>query len=561
MGNARWLDVLVIVAYMAALVSLGIRFSRRQTSTERYFVAKRSVPAWAMGLSLLATLISSVTFIAYPGSAYAADWSNLVPGFMVVVTLVLTGLVIIPFFRHAVGVSAYEYFGKRFGYGARVYASIAFAAGHFSKMGFVFYLLALTVSSMTGWKTDNVIILVGIITVSYTLVGGIEAVIWADVLQGFVLWIGIVICLGYLLFLAPGGPAALFHLAWSSHKISLGSMAPDLSRPTFLVLSLYGFFYYLQKYTADQTIVQRYLVAKSDRDALRGIALGAVLCVPVWTLFMLIGTLCWSYYRITAEKLPAYVTKADQVFPHFITTHVPAGLAGLFLAALFGAAMANLSSDFNSLAAIGVEDYYRVRRPRSTEKQRLVVAKWIVAACGLLCVLISSALAHTSGSALSLWYTVAGIVAGGLAGLFLLAFLSERASAAGAYIGIAASLLFTAWATLTLDGGKLWDLGRFNFPLHSYMIGVIGHLVLLGHRLCRQLRFPESQREHPRPHALGMAEAGHRQTCNSLIGPSTATVPTQSPNGGNSANVHPGTGPVVSKEVNGIESPPPTPLI
>ncbi len=490
MGNARWLDVLVIVAYMAALVSLGIRFSRRQTSTERYFVAKRSVPAWAMGLSLLATLISSVTFIAYPGSAYASDWSNLVPGFMVVVTLVLTGLVIIPFFRHAVGVSAYEYFGKRFGYGARVYASIAFAAGHFSKMGFVFYLLALTVSSMTGWNTDHVIILVGIITVSYTLVGGIEAVIWADVLQGFVLWIGIIICLSYLLFQAPGGPSALFHLAWSSHKISLGSMAPDLSRPTILVLSLYGFFYYLQKYTADQTIVQRYLVARSDRDALRGIALGAVLCVPVWTLFMLIGTLCWAYYRMTAEKLPAYITKADQVFPHFITTHVPAGLAGLFLAALFGAAMANLSSDFNSLAAIGVEDYYRVRRPRSTERQRLAVAKWTVAACGLLCVIISTALAHTSGSALSLWYTVAGIVAGGLAGLFLLAFLSERASGTGAYIGIAASLLFTAWATLTLNGGQLWNLGRFNFPLHSYMIGVIGHLVLLGTGYAASFAFP-----------------------------------------------------------------------
>ena len=242
-------------------------------------------------------------------------------------------------------------------------------------------------------------------------------------------------------------------------------------------------------------------------------------------------------------------------------THIPAGLAGLFLAALFGAAMSMLSSDLNSLAAIGVEDYYRVSRPRSTEKQRLVVAKWIVAACGLLCVLISSALAHTSGSALSLWYTVAGIVAGGLAGLFLLAFLSERASAAGAYIGIAASLLFTAWATLTLDGGKLWDLGRFNFPLHRLHDRRHRPPRAAGHRLCRQLRVPESKREHPRPHALGLAEAGQRQTCNSLIGPSTATAPTQSPNDGSSANVHPGTGPEVSKEVNGIESPPPTPLI
>jgi len=479
MGTVRWLDFAVIVVYMGALVSLGIWFSRRQTSTERYFVGKRSIPAWAMGLSLLATLISSVTFIAYPGSAYGGDWTNLVPGFMVVIVLAMVGLVIIPFFRHAVGVSVYEYFGKRFGYGARVYSSIAFAAGHFSKMGFVFYLLALTVNSMSGWKTDNIIIVVGIITVAYTLIGGIEAVIWADVLQGFVLWFGVLICLGYLLFLPPGGPAEALHVAWVNHKIALGSMTPDLHKPTFLVLSLYGFFFYLQKYTADQTIVQRYLMAKSDRDALRGIALGAVLCVPVWALFMLIGTLCWSFYRTTAEKLPAYVTKADQVFPHFITSHVPAGLAGLFLAALFGAAMANLSSDFNSLAAIGVQDYFRVWKPNSTDRHRLIFAKVVVALCGALCIVISTALAHTNGSALALWYTISAIVAGGLAGLFLLAFVSERAGRTAAYIGIGANLLFTTWATLTLDGGKLWNLGALNFSLHNYMIGVIGHVVLL----------------------------------------------------------------------------------
>jgi SSS family solute:Na+ symporter len=245
MGSVRWLDLAVIAVYMIALVYLGARFSRRQTLTDRYFTAKRSVPAWAMGLSLLATLISSVTFIAYPGSAYASDWSNLVPGFMVVAVLALVGLVVIPFFRHVVGTSAYEYFGHRFGYPARVYSSIAFAAGHFSKMGFVFYLLALTVSSMTGWKTDNVIIGVAIITVGYTLAGGIEAVIWADVLQGFVLWAGILICLGYLLFLPPGGPSAALHIAWVNHKMALGSMAPDLSKPSFLVLSLYGFFFWL----------------------------------------------------------------------------------------------------------------------------------------------------------------------------------------------------------------------------------------------------------------------------------------------------------------------------
>jgi SSS family solute:Na+ symporter len=496
--SIRWLDVAAIVVYMAALLAVGIRFSRRQTTTERYFVAKRSIPGWAMGLSLLATLISSVTFIAYPGSSYAADWSNLVPGLMVVPVLLVTAVVVIPFFRHVVGMSAYEYFGKRFGYGARVYSSIAYALGHFSKMGFVFYLLALTVSGMTGWQTERVIILVGIVTVGYTLAGGIEAVIWADVIQGFVLWFGIAICLGYLLFLPPGGPGVLFHYMAAHHKISLGNMAPDLDRPTVLVLALYGWFFYLQRYTADQTVIQRYLVAKNDRAAVRGIVLGTLLCIPVWSLFMLIGSLCWAFYRVTGETLPAYITKGDQAFPYFITSHIPPGLAGLFMAGLFGAAMANLSSDFNSLAAVGVEDYYRILRPGATDRQRLMTGKIVVGVCGAICMAIATVLARTNGSALSLWFTVSAIVSGGLAGLFLLAFLVPRASGTAAYIGIALNLVFTAWATLTADHGKLWNLGAWNFPWHSYMIGVIGHLLILVGGYSASFIFPNRDAERRR---------------------------------------------------------------
>ena len=124
MSTIRWLDILVIIAYMATLMGVGLRFSRRQTSTERYFVAQRNIPGWAMGLSLLATLISSVTFIAYPGSSYAGDWSNLVPGLTVIPVLFITVFVVIPFFREVVGMSAYEYFGKRFGAPVRNYASL-----------------------------------------------------------------------------------------------------------------------------------------------------------------------------------------------------------------------------------------------------------------------------------------------------------------------------------------------------------------------------------------------------------------------------------------------------
>jgi len=480
LASIRWVDAAIIVVYIVALALMGVRFAKRQKDTETYFVAKRSVPAWAMGMSLVATIITSVTFIAYPGSGYAGNWSLLVPGAMVVVVLVIVGAVLIPFFRHVVQMSAYEYFERRFGYFARVYSSLAFAAGHFSKMGFVFYLLSLTVSSMTGWNVDRVIMVAGAITVFYTLIGGIEAVIWADVIQGFVLWIGVLVSIGFLLLLPSGGPMHVFAVAAENHKFSFGSTDLVFTRPTIIVLSLYGFFFYLQKYSADQTVVQRYLVAKSDRDALRGIALGASLCIPAWTLFMLIGTLLWSYYHITGEKLPIYISKPDQVFPHFLTTHLPVGLAGLFLATLFGAAMSSLSSDLNALSVVGVEDFYRKLRPQCRDTERLRAAKIFVAIFGGLTVIIAIRLAHTNGTALALYYAITAIVAGGLAGLFLLAFLSMRAGCTAAYVGIAASLVFTAWATLTMNNGRIVDTGKWNFPFHEYMIGVIGNLVLFG---------------------------------------------------------------------------------
>src|SRR5277367_4840766 len=134
-------DILIIAAYLLTLIAIGVRVSRGQKTTDTYFVAGRSVPGWAAGLSLLATIITSVTFIAYPGAAYAGDWSLLVPGIMFVAVIAGIGMVVVPFFRHVVTISVYEYFGKRFSSAVRSFSSLAFATGHFAKMGFVFYLL------------------------------------------------------------------------------------------------------------------------------------------------------------------------------------------------------------------------------------------------------------------------------------------------------------------------------------------------------------------------------------------------------------------------------------
>ena len=484
---SHWVDLIVVVAYWAFMAGLGIRFSRRQTSTEAYFVGKRSVPGWAMGMSMLATMISSVTFVAYPGSSYAGNWSLLVPGFLIVPTLPLVAKVVIPFYREAVGVTAYEYFQKRFGLPARLYASAAFVLAHFSKMGFVLYLMALTISAMTGWSMTLVIVIAAVIIVFYTVLGGIEAVVWTDVVQGFVLWVGMGIALGFLFFLPPGGPSAVFSLAAQNGKFSLGDFAWDLSRPTVPVAILYGLFWYGQRYVADQTIVQRYLLAKSDRAAVRGVSLGALLCVPVWTLFMLIGTCVWSFFKLSGNRIPNTITKADQMFPFFLSTQLPHGVLGLLLAALIGAAMSMIASDLNSLASVATEDFYRAARPRSTDRERLRAAKTLVIIMGLLNAVTALALVHSKGSVLSMWFAVSAIASGGLGGLFLLAFLIPRATRVGAYAGMIASTAFTMWAVLTKGQKPMVNLSPFNFPYDELTIGAFGNIILFAIGLAASL--------------------------------------------------------------------------
>jgi SSS family solute:Na+ symporter len=290
----------------------------------------------------------------------------------------------------------------------------------------------------------------------------------------------------------------MIHLIAQNHKMRLGASGFNLAQPTFWTMAIYGFFFYLQKYTADQTVVQRYLAAKSDRSALRGMSMGAALCLPIWTSFMFIGSLLWAFYKLTGQHLPTAVTKPDQIFPNFMVTEMPLGVAGLFLAALFGAAMSMLASDLNCLGLIVVEDFYSQFFPEKSDRQRLRCGKIAVVLSGILAITVAIRLSATQGSALALYYTATAIVAGGLAGLFLLAFLTSKAGRTAAMIAIVANLIFTAWATLTLNGGKLLNLHAWNYTWHEYTIGAIGNILLLAVGLVAAQIWPVSTKESNR---------------------------------------------------------------
>jgi solute:Na+ symporter, SSS family len=447
-------------------------------------------------MSLLATLISSVTFLAYPGTGFSSNWILLVQGLMVPIILLGTIWFIVPLYRKVIKLSTYEYFEQRFGSFARYYSSLAFVLRQFSGMGTVFFLLALALGSMIGGNTILIICIVGSIIIIVNLLGGIEAVIWLDVFQGFMLFASGIICLTVLLFSTDGGPAEVIRIASENGRTGFGPYDLDLTRLTFVVMAINGAFYAIQKYGTDQTVVQRYLTAKTDKGAIRASLLGILLTVPVWMIFMFIGTALFVFYR--QQPLPEGL-RPEAVFPYFIMTRLPVGVVGLILSAMISAAICSLSADLNSLGAVGVEDYYKKIRPNRTDKEYLRAGRWIVLFSGILSIFIAMLYINAgSEGVLGIVFTLYAIFSGGIVGIFLLGLFSARANRQGVNIAIIVCIIFTAYAFLTstqigLGENKklLLDLGDYNFGHDKLMLGVYSHLIVIIVGWVASLFFPK----------------------------------------------------------------------
>ncbi|WP_308991056.1 sodium:solute symporter [Mariniflexile litorale] len=482
MLNIHWIDIVIVIVSVLFTLGAGFYFASRQKSSDQYFSGSKTIPAWAIGISIFATLISSVTFLAYPAAAYKSNWILLVQGLMVPIVLVGLIWIIVPLFRKVIRLSTYEYFERRFGVFARMYSSVAFILTHFSKMGTVLYLVSLALATLTGLDVTTYILMLSVIIILLTLLGGMEAVIWMDVIQGFLLIGGGLLCVGILLFNYEGGAGDMLSEAVTRKKIDFGPYDFSFTELTFWVLVVNGAFYALQKYGTDQTIVQRYLAAKNDKDAKKAAYIGVFASVPVWALFMLIGSLLFVFYNSGGAALPEGIN-ADQTFTYFIGTELPVGAVGLVLAALIAAAVSSLDSDMNCLAAIGVEDFYQRFKPNCTDRDRLVVGRLLVLFSGIAMSGVALLYAAWDGEGvLGVVFQLYAIFSAGIVGIFLLGLFSRRANKQGLYVGLAVCVAFTAYAVLTttkIGGAVILDLGNYNFPQHKYMLGVYSHLIVL----------------------------------------------------------------------------------
>jgi SSS family solute:Na+ symporter len=316
------------------------------------------------------------------------------------------------------------------------------------------------VSYLSGIHLKWVIVIVGAVTLVMTVAGGLAAVVYADVLQGTLLIGGALVCLSIALFRPEGGPGAVLETAWNGGKFGLGDLSFSWFTANIWIYLVVGGIWAVQRYALDQHIVQKYLVAKTDRQARVSAYVGALACLPVWLMFFLFGACLWAFYQLTGTMPPSN----DNIVPYFIKTQLPVGLIGLVVAALLAAAMSSLDSDLNSMATVIVDDYYARLRPHSTDRRRLWVGRVAVTVLGIGSIVFSLVWVGIE-TAMEFGVKLFSIATAGMLGLFALGALTKRANARGALVGIIACVLFTAWATFTslklpaLGDRVLLDLG------------------------------------------------------------------------------------------------------
>ena len=459
------IDYLVLLAYLVGITIFGMRFRQSQRSVKDYFLGARNTSWIVICLSIVATETSTLTLIGVPALAYA-KFARPEQGGTLTYLQVLIGYVIgrfiiarvfLPSYFRGDLLTAYALLERRFGAATRHVAASLFLIMRALAEGVRVFAASLVLSAVLASSFPGIphlwlwsIALVGVLTLIYTFEGGIAAVIWTDLIQ-FVIYIGGSLLAAYeLIHLTPGGWSAIVSTAASAGKLQVLSFSRDLTVPfTFWAGIIGGTFLTGASHGTDQLLVQRLLTCKSLRDSQKAIVTSGFIVLFQFVLFLGIGIMLYAYYQSVP---PPSITTNDEIFPRFIVTTLPHGISGLVIAAIFAAAMSNLSGSLNSLASTTVIDFYQpLRGGQVSDAQLLALSRWCTAAWGIVLILIAI-LARGWGSVFTAGLTVASIVYGPMLGAFLLGVLTRRANATGVIMGMAVATvsMLTIWATTKL---------------------------------------------------------------------------------------------------------------
>ena len=505
-------DFVVIAVYLIGIAVLGIRLGGRQRSTDDYFLGGRDLPWWAVCFSVVATETSTLTIIGVPAVSYGGTMTffQLTGGYLL--GRIVVSLIFLPrYFKGSMN-TAYAYLGKRFGDRMRSTASVTFMVTRLLADGVRLFATAIPIKviadsagvSFMGEPVSytQIILLLGIITAIYTMVGGIRAVIWIDVVQMALYLLGGLFCCILLLSELPDN---WFQLASDQNKftvIDLGleaSFSELITQPYVALTAIIGGgVFSMASHGTDQLIVQRLLTCRNLRDSQRAIIGSAILVAMQFALFLVVGVLLWIYYGgLTPQELG--LSRGDEVFPKYIIEGLPAGISGLLLAGILAAAMSTLSSSLNSLASSSMLDLVErfVKRPLS-EARRLFFSRGLTLFWAGLFIFFASLFENTDNPVVELGLAIASFTYGGLLGGFLLGIVVKRVQEWDAVIAFCLTIvtmvfiIFGVWYSPTegwlfaLDPANPAELQQIGWPWYT-LIGsvftlIVGSLLSLRHR-------------------------------------------------------------------------------
>jgi SSS family transporter len=456
------LDLVIIVVYMLATLGVGWWFSRQQRNIRDYFLSGNDTPWWALMASIVATETSTVTFISVPAFAFAANASGVGGNFtfLQIVIGYLIGRVIIvwlfiPLYFKGELFTVYQVLDQRFGGRVKRTAASLFLVTRSIADGIRLFLTAIVLVALTGWADPVSILIIGAVTIAYTYLGGMAAVIWTDAIQLVVYLVGAVAAALALLGQIPGGWSEVLAMGSEFHKFTLFDFTFNLTRSyTFWAGVVGGAFLTTATHGTDQLMVQRYLSARSPGQATAALLTSGLVILLQFALFLLIGAMLFVFYQKAGSLPPEVAAKADRVFPHFIVTQLPNGLIGLVVAAIFAAAMSTLSGSLNSLAATAVTDFYRpLFAPDKSDRHYLHVSRLFTALWGGVQIAVALIAIAMPGRGVDAVLAVASFTNGPVLGLFLLSALTERVGPKGALTGVVAGVggMTLVWWQLNLS--------------------------------------------------------------------------------------------------------------
>ncbi len=432
-------DLAIVAAYLIGITLFGIRFRRGQQNIRDYFLGGRTAPWWALAFSIVATETSTLTIIGTPALAFAGNLTFLQLVFGYVVGRVIIVLVFIPRYFRGEFYTAYQLIEKRFGRRMKAVAAATFLLTRGLAEGVRIAAIGLVVSVAFGTGQRTSVILIMLLTLVYTFEGGMKAVIWTDVIQLVLYFTGFVTAFFLLLHGFPGGWAQISHMAAAAgDKFRVFDFAFSLTNAaktyTFWSGVLGGAFLTMASHGTDQTIVQRLLAARSERESKLALLASAGIVLVQFTLFLVLGVMLYAW-----SGAPAVVPGAsyDSVFPEYVVREMPIGLRGLLIASIFAVAMSNASGSLNSLAASTVVDFYQLRGKAADQGHFLKLSRRLTLAWGAVLVVLGT---MNWGPVLVAGLTIASITFGSLLGLFLLGFYNRRATPRGALVGMFAGL-------------------------------------------------------------------------------------------------------------------------